>query len=98
MVPSLALYCTIESAFAPCKLVRRRWLWVLESCMNKSKVDAANKLVPLSDRVVSECIGLLTFLHFDKEHPQHLYSICSYASMLEFAGDINVLAKNDRAT
>lgn len=62
------------------------------------KAAVADKLIPLSDHIVNECIALLGALRFDKEHPQHLYSMCSYASMLEFAGDINALAKNDRAT
>lgn len=64
--------------------------------MERAKV--ADKLIPLSDHIVNGCIGLLGSLHFNKEHPQHLYSICSYASMLEFAGDINALARSDRAT
>ena len=62
------------------------------------KTELVHKLIPISDHIVNQCIGFLGHLHFDKEHPQHLYSMCSYASMLEFAGDINALAKNERST
>lgn len=59
--------------------------------MNFSDKNASGKLAPLGREIVDSCVELARAFKFDKEHPQHLYSVCTYASVLEIATGINVL-------
>jgi hypothetical protein len=45
-------------------------------------------LVPLSQEFVNACVGLV---QFDKEYPRHLYTDCTYASILEICGPADVI-------
>lgn len=49
------------------------------------------KLIPLAFEIVDSCIELAGAVKFDKKHRQHLYSVCTYGSMLEIAAGINTL-------
>lgn len=62
--------------------------------MNLSEKDTSDKLVPLAREIVDSCIELARALKFDKENPQQLYSVCTYASILEIATGMNVLIEH----
>lgn len=66
--------------------------------MNRSDKDASDKLVPLAREIVDSCIEFAGVLKFDKKHPQHLYSVCTYGSILEIATGINALIASGQIT
>ncbi len=52
----------------------------------------ADRLLPLLKQVADTSLEDAATLKFDKEHPQHLYAMCTYGTILETTYDILALA------
>ena len=55
-----------------------------------------NDLIPLLLQVRDDAIRDISLLTFDKQHPQHLYAICLYATILEIAYESLLLVEKRR--
>ncbi|HEU4601246.1 MAG TPA: DUF5677 domain-containing protein, partial [Steroidobacteraceae bacterium] len=53
-----------------------------------TSATVASKLLALTKEFVDVCLVEAKNLKFDKQHPQQLYSICTYGSLLELASGI----------
>lgn len=55
--------------------------------MNPDKI-VDDKLLPFLKQLADKCLEDAATLTFDKEHPQHLYAICTYVTILETTYEI----------
>jgi hypothetical protein len=58
----------------------------------------SEKLLPIAKHIVESCTDLAGAIKFDKEHPQHLYTICTYGTILEIATGIIALVDARQVT
>lgn len=57
-----------------------------------------DQLLPLSKELADACVQEAAALSFDKTHPQHLYTVCAYGTVVEIAFGITALADARQTT